>query len=160
MTPEQQARAATMASIRHSSELEGGRGSDAGRALQELWIMGDIDADELCRRTQALYGLPPQPGDAHYSKLDQLTADLGPGDAEQVRRFGAFLGKIGPEHDDNQRLAAYRTYWPDDVEPDEAVDPDDEIVTRLADAYLPEALIDLAIATTHQTDEDTPNSHP
>lgn len=107
-TPEQEARAATIASIRHSSTLEGGQSTPAAQAIQDLWVAGEIDADELVRRTQALYGLPPQPGDSHYPAGD--------------------------------------------------VDPDDEIVTRLVDAYLPEALIDLAIATTRQHDEDTPAS--
>lgn len=107
-TPEQQARAATIASIRHSSALDGGRSSEAARALQDLWVIGEFDTDELVRRTQALYGLPPQPGDSHY--------------------------------------------------PADAGDTDDEIVARLVDAFLPEALLDLAIATGRQDDEDTATS--
>lgn len=75
-SPEQEARAATMASIRHSTELEGGRSSDAARAIQDLWIAGEIDTDELVGRSQVLHRLPPQPGDSHYP------ADAGDQDDE------------------------------------------------------------------------------
>jgi hypothetical protein len=77
-TPDQAARAATIASVRHSSELEGGRSSDAARAIQDLWIAGEIDTDELGRRTRALYNLPPQPGDSDYQadvELDQAEVE-------------------------------------------------------------------------------------
>jgi len=150
LTPEQQTRADTMASIRHSSELDGGRSSDAARAIQDLWIAGEIDTDELVRRTRALHGLPPQPGDSdcpavdvdqadvdalvdHFlpeavvdlavsvvrqddPQLDRLTAGLDPGDAEQVRRFGAFLKELGNDRDDaDRRLAVYRKHYPEDA---------------------------------------------
>ncbi|WP_329484166.1 antitoxin VbhA family protein [Kribbella sp. NBC_01484] len=48
-------RAAVVASVRHSTELEGGRSTDFARELQEQWVEGRIDLDELgrrlCRRT-------------------------------------------------------------------------------------------------------------
>ncbi|GAA2842539.1 antitoxin VbhA family protein [Kribbella solani] len=51
-------RATAVASVRHSTELEGGRSTDAARALQDQWIDGRIDVDELGRRTRALHELP------------------------------------------------------------------------------------------------------
>ena len=40
--------------IRHSTELEGGRTSDAARAIQDKYVRGEIDAEELMRQTIAL----------------------------------------------------------------------------------------------------------
>ncbi|WP_446719776.1 antitoxin VbhA family protein [Isoptericola sp. F-RaC21] len=50
-------RTADVARVRHSTELEGGRSSDAARALQDAYARGEIDGDELVRRTRALHGL-------------------------------------------------------------------------------------------------------
>jgi len=51
------ARAATIASARHSTELEGRRSSPAARALQDAYIAGQLNADELVEQTKALYGI-------------------------------------------------------------------------------------------------------
>ncbi|MGW8566694.1 antitoxin VbhA family protein [Isoptericola sp. NPDC055881] len=53
-------RAADAARVRHSTELEGGRSSDAARAIQEAYVRGEIDADELVRRTKALHAITDQ----------------------------------------------------------------------------------------------------
>lgn len=48
-------------------------------------------------------------------QLDRLTAGLDPGDAEEVRRFSAFLKELGHDRDDNdRRLALYRKHYPED----------------------------------------------
>ncbi|HEY3561804.1 MAG TPA: hypothetical protein VGL05_30270 [Kribbella sp.] len=65
-------RAAAVASVRHSTELEGGRSTDAARALQDQWVKGDIDLDELGRRTRALHGLPVAPDDVDEHEVDEL----------------------------------------------------------------------------------------
>ncbi len=46
-------RAADAARIRHSTELEGGRTDDAARAIQDMYVRGEIDGEELIRRTKA-----------------------------------------------------------------------------------------------------------
>ncbi|MFJ2301026.1 antitoxin VbhA family protein [Oerskovia paurometabola] len=46
-------RARDAARIRHSTELEGGRSDDAARAIQDMYVRGEIDGDELIRRTKA-----------------------------------------------------------------------------------------------------------
>jgi hypothetical protein len=66
MTGTPQERAAWITEARHSTELEGRQSSPAARELQDRYIAGEFDVDELRRRTQALYGLPPQPGDSDY----------------------------------------------------------------------------------------------
>ena len=48
-------RAADAARVRASTELEGGRSSDAARAIQDAYVRGEIDGDELVRRTKALH---------------------------------------------------------------------------------------------------------
>lgn len=50
-------RAATVASARHSPELEGRRSSAAARALQDAYIAGELDADELVARSKTLHGI-------------------------------------------------------------------------------------------------------
>jgi hypothetical protein len=52
-TPEQRARA--LANVRHSTALEGRESSAEARTLQDRWVAGEFDADELLRRTAALY---------------------------------------------------------------------------------------------------------
>ena len=47
-------RADDAARIRHSTELEGGRTSDVARAIQDKYVRGEIDAEELVRQTIAL----------------------------------------------------------------------------------------------------------
>lgn len=42
---------------RHSIEMEGGQVSDEARALQEAYVRGEFDVDELVARTRALHGL-------------------------------------------------------------------------------------------------------
>lgn len=42
--------------IRHSTEMEGGRTSDEARAIQDMYVRGEIDEEELMRRTFALDG--------------------------------------------------------------------------------------------------------
>ncbi len=55
MSDEERARRADDAArIRHSTELEGGRTSEAARAIQDQYVRGEIDAQELMRRTFAL----------------------------------------------------------------------------------------------------------
>ncbi|HEY3514523.1 MAG TPA: antitoxin VbhA family protein [Kribbella sp.] len=54
---EQAQRAAQVASVRHSSALEGGRSTDAARALQDQYVAGEISIEELVERTRALHGL-------------------------------------------------------------------------------------------------------
>lgn len=39
--------------IRHSTEMEGGRTTPKARAIQDAFVRGEIDADELIRRTRA-----------------------------------------------------------------------------------------------------------
>lgn len=51
-----------MRQIRHSTELEGGRTSDAARAIQDRWVEGAISDDDLMRLTAELHA--PSPGDA------------------------------------------------------------------------------------------------
>jgi hypothetical protein len=46
-------RAADAQRIRHSTELEGGRTDDAARAIQDMYVRGEIDGEELIRRTKA-----------------------------------------------------------------------------------------------------------
>lgn len=41
--------------IRHSTELEGGRSNDAARAIQDRWVQGEIDEDELVQLTLELH---------------------------------------------------------------------------------------------------------
>lgn len=41
--------------VRHSTELEGGRSNDAARSIQDRWVRGEIDDDELVRLTQELH---------------------------------------------------------------------------------------------------------
>jgi uncharacterized membrane protein len=43
--------------IRHSTEMEGGRTSEAARAIQDMYVRGEIDEAELMRRTVALDGV-------------------------------------------------------------------------------------------------------
>ena len=43
---------------RASTELEGGRTSEAARAIQDAYARGEIDHDELMRRTRAYLNLP------------------------------------------------------------------------------------------------------
>jgi uncharacterized membrane protein len=50
-------RAAQVAAVRHSTALEGGRSTDAARALQDQYAAGEITLEELGERTRALYGL-------------------------------------------------------------------------------------------------------
>jgi hypothetical protein len=45
-------RAADAARIRHSTELEGGRTEEGARAIQDMYVRGEIDGDELIRRTK------------------------------------------------------------------------------------------------------------
>ena len=57
ITPEERARrAADALRIWHSTEMEGGRTSEAARAIQDLYVRGKIDEAELMRRTVALDG--------------------------------------------------------------------------------------------------------
>lgn len=51
-------RADDAARIRHSTELEGGRTDDAARAIQDQYVRGEIDSEELVRRTKAYLNLP------------------------------------------------------------------------------------------------------
>jgi uncharacterized membrane protein len=44
-----------LAGIRHSSEVEGGRSSEAARKLQERWARGEITAKELVEQTKDLH---------------------------------------------------------------------------------------------------------
>jgi uncharacterized membrane protein len=44
-----------LADVRHSSEMEGGRSSEAARELQERWARGKITADELVTLTKDLH---------------------------------------------------------------------------------------------------------
>lgn len=43
--------------IRHSTEMEGGRSSDAAREIQDRWDRGEINADELVQLTKELHQL-------------------------------------------------------------------------------------------------------
>jgi len=45
-------RAADAQRIRHSTQLEGGRTDDAARAIQDMYVRGEIDGEELIRRTK------------------------------------------------------------------------------------------------------------
>ncbi|MET7284178.1 hypothetical protein ABZS29_38450 [Kribbella sp. NPDC005582] len=50
--------------------------------------------------------------------LEALIKTLTPGDAEEVRRFGAFLQELGPDRADRERkLAIYRKHYPEDADP-------------------------------------------
>lgn len=42
---------------RRSSELEGARSTDATRADQDAFVLGEIDIDQLGERVRARYGL-------------------------------------------------------------------------------------------------------
>lgn len=54
VSPEEQARrAAHVAQVRHSTEMEGGRSNDEARADQDAWVRGEISADELVARAIA-----------------------------------------------------------------------------------------------------------
>jgi hypothetical protein len=46
-----------VAFARHSTELEGRRSSHAARTLQDAYIAGELDEDELVERTKALHGI-------------------------------------------------------------------------------------------------------
>lgn len=46
-----------LAGVRHSSEMEGGRSSDAARKLQQRWARGEISASELVKQTNDLHRL-------------------------------------------------------------------------------------------------------
>jgi uncharacterized membrane protein len=46
-----------LADVRHSSEVEGGRSSEAARDLQESWARGEITVKELVEQTKALFRL-------------------------------------------------------------------------------------------------------
>ncbi len=50
-------RIAAVDSVRHSTELEHGRSTDAARALQDAFAAGDLDLEELGKRTKALHGV-------------------------------------------------------------------------------------------------------
>ncbi|MFI5736164.1 antitoxin VbhA family protein [Kribbella sp. NPDC051587] len=50
-------RAAAVESVRHSTELEHGRSTDAGRALQDAWAAGELTLDQYGERLKALYGV-------------------------------------------------------------------------------------------------------
>lgn len=53
---EQARRAEAVRQIRHSTEMEGGRSSDAARADQDAYVRGEISIDELIARAQARHG--------------------------------------------------------------------------------------------------------
>ena len=53
---EQARRAEAVRQIRHSTEMEGGRSSDAARADQDAYVRGEISIDELIARAQAQHG--------------------------------------------------------------------------------------------------------
>lgn len=46
-----------IAEVRRSTELEGGRSTDATRADQDAYVRGEIDVNELGDRVRARYGL-------------------------------------------------------------------------------------------------------
>ncbi|KXO99409.1 antitoxin VbhA family protein [Tsukamurella tyrosinosolvens] len=50
----------TVESVRRSTELEGGRSTDALRADQADYILGRITAAELGARTRRRYGIDPR----------------------------------------------------------------------------------------------------
>ncbi|MFB6726756.1 antitoxin VbhA family protein [Kribbella sp. NPDC056345] len=126
-------RAASIAEVRHSTALEGRRSTDAARALQDRYIDGEFGVDELVRRGQRLYGLPPQPGDMVMDDEkgtvpigDVLPGALvcGPpgvrltaGDVDEVQRFRAYLEDGGASKDPATHLAALRKHYPDEPEP-------------------------------------------
>lgn len=104
MSGTREERAASVAEARHSSALEGGQSSPAARALQDRYIDGEFDVDELGRRTRVLYGLEP--------------------------------GRAG----DPPVEAAF------------AADDSDREADELGQHFLPDALIDTAIATLNPKD--------
>lgn len=109
MTSEQQSstreeRAAAVAEARHSTEMEGGRSGPAARELQDRYVNGEFDVDELGRRTRVLYGLEP-----------------------------------GREEDQQAEAVS-------------AVDDSDREADELGQHFLPDALIDSAVATLNPKD--------
>ncbi|MEV0287910.1 antitoxin VbhA family protein [Kribbella sp. NPDC050820] len=50
-------RTGAVTSVRHSTALEGGRSTEAARALQDAYAAGEITLEELGERTKALHGL-------------------------------------------------------------------------------------------------------
>jgi hypothetical protein len=50
-------RTAAVNSVRHSTELEHGRSTDAARALQDAFAAGDLTLEELGQRIKALHGV-------------------------------------------------------------------------------------------------------
>lgn len=54
---ERQRRRVEVDRARHSIEMEGGRVSDEVQQLQEAYVRGEFDVDELVRRGLAVHGL-------------------------------------------------------------------------------------------------------
>jgi uncharacterized membrane protein len=52
------AREYDMMRARKSTELEGGRSSEAARAIQDRYVRGEITSDEMVRLTKELFGAP------------------------------------------------------------------------------------------------------
>lgn len=53
---EQKRRAEAAKRIRHSTEMEGGRSSEAARADQDAYVRGEITIEELIAHTKARHG--------------------------------------------------------------------------------------------------------
>lgn len=54
---EKRQRAEAARQIRHSTEMEGGRTDDVARAMQDEYVRGEIDGDELIAKIRQRNGL-------------------------------------------------------------------------------------------------------